>query len=364
MFVNKITKKIKKLNYLQIIFFAIIIFSVGFSAIFAATYYNVAFNSSVYSPELGQIVTNNCLNASYSLFVPVNSATERSYFQSYKPACATLSNPIVNYSGSTSGSHNLASGPLYLTTPGGSWTITVPVTIPVIIKGAAGGGGGGGTLNSRNAAGGGGGGAVHNGVSTTLSTSYTYSAVVGAGGTAGTGAPTAGGTGGTSYFYNNSTGYVMGPLYGGSGGLVGSSVPDTNGAGGAGGTGGNITGGAGGAGGLRYYVGGNGGHNGGTGGGGGGGGFQDLADRSGLTGGTGGGGAAGGAPAYDGGNSSGFGGLGAGDPPSNPQGGGGGGGGGGYLGYGGGGGGNGAGPYWGDNGGAGGGGVVVIEIAP
>lgn len=234
---------------------------------------------------------------------------------------------LVTWSGTTSGSQNLATGSVLPFTTVGTYAITVSTPMTVLVKASAGGGGGGTDANPGNGAGasGGGGGASHvAGLSVSLVPGKTYTAIVGAAGAAGTTAT----AGGVSSFVNTTDTITLLSLNGGGGGTDGAASPAVGAGGTVGAGAGGVAGGAGGQGGNTGN-----GQNGvaaasGCGGGGGGGGGNGS-----TNGGTGGngvatGGTGGNSLGSNGGNNSGqAGGGGVGTPGDTIAGGGGGGGG-------------------------------------
>ncbi len=113
---------------------------------------------------------------------------------------ALAQTPTVTWTGTTSGSQNMAATPTLAFTTAGTYTLTTNVAITLTFKGAAGGGGGasgysaltptnGGSACSgfgcMFGGGGGGGGAVTTGTSVQLVPGKSYTLVVGAGGSGG-----------------------------------------------------------------------------------------------------------------------------------------------------------------------------------
>ncbi|MDO8565092.1 MAG: hypothetical protein Q7R67_00465 [bacterium] len=136
------------------------------------------------------------------------------------PGLASAVTPTITYSGPASGTHAATAGTLNFTTPG-TYTITVNAKLSIVVKGVAGGGGGGGgrydSSTGWGGAGGGGGATNLNGVTVTLETGTTYTAVVGAAGVGGSSFGSVGSAGGSTTF-QISGGTVYLSLGGGGGG--------------------------------------------------------------------------------------------------------------------------------------------------
>ncbi len=167
-------------------------------------------------------------------------------------------NPTITYSGTSSGSVDVTSGPLTMSTPG-TYSLTTNISFTAIVKCWGAGGGGGATKASATYVGGGGGGGGGFFTTTTvLAPGAVYNMVVGAFGARGTwteaneAATYSGSNGGNSSFgsyiaYGGSGGLKGGS--GGTGGQYGSYLGGTGYNGGTGGNGATWNGSAGGAGG-------------------------------------------------------------------------------------------------------------------